>query len=151
MSARAFAAALALCAAAPVAAQQTETPAAETETAPAPPPPLPGLDGTKPLRCALAKAAECDPDAACSSVALEQIELPEQVDLDFATKQLVSTDAQRTSPIHAIDTLERVLVLQGHQEGRGWTIVIERATGHLAATLADVDGSFVLSGGCAPR
>jgi hypothetical protein len=142
MRALALAIALSLC--------TLSSPRAEEPT-PAPAP-LPGLDGSKPLRCALAKATECDADAACGAVALEQIEMPDQVDLDFAAKQLVSTtDAQRTSPIHAIETLERVLVLQGHQNGRGWTIVIERATGHLAATLADIEGSFVLAGGCSPR
>jgi hypothetical protein len=107
-----------------------------------------GLDASQPLRCALAEAAECDEMAECSDVTLEQIELPGAWRIDFAAKQLVSMDGQRTSPIHAVDALDAVVVLQGHQEGRGWTMVLERATGRLSATIATVEGAFILAGGC---
>ena len=107
-----------------------------------------GLDASKPMTCALAGAAECDQMAQCSEVTLEQIELPGGWRVDFAAKQLVSADGQRKSPISAVEALETVLVLQGLQNGRGWTMVVERATGHLAATIADLGGVFVLVGGC---
>jgi hypothetical protein len=109
------------------------------------------LDATKPLRCAIAEAAECDEAATCSDVTPEQIELPGAWRVDFAAKQLVSTDGQRTSPIHAVETLTGVVVLQGHQNGRGWTMVVARETGHLAATITDAEGVFVLAGGCIPE
>jgi hypothetical protein len=106
------------------------------------------VDATRPLRCALAEAAECDEMAACSDVTLEQIELPGEFRVDFAGKQLVSSDGQRTSPVQAVEALDAVVVLQGHQNGRGWTMVLERATGRLSATIATVDGAFILAGGC---
>jgi hypothetical protein len=107
-----------------------------------------GLDASKPLRCAVGEAAECDEQAACEAVTLEQIELPAEWRVDFAAKQLVSLDGQRTSPIAALDVLETLLVLQGHQNGRGWTLVLERATGRLSATIVTAEGAFVLAGGC---
>ena len=107
-----------------------------------------GLDASKPLSCSLAEASQCDGVAECSDVTLEQIELPANWRVDFAAKQLASEDGQRTSPIAAVDVLDAALVLQGHQEGRGWTLVIDRATGHLAAAVAGVEGAFVLAGGC---
>lgn len=110
-----------------------------------------GLDTSRSLRCALAEASECDEAAECSDVTLEQIELPGAWRIDFAAKQLVSTDGQRTSPIHAVETLTGVVVLQGHQNGRGWTMVVARETGHLAATITDAEGVFVLAGGCIPE
>jgi hypothetical protein len=61
---------------------------------------------------------------------------------------LTAQEPPRTSPIKAVEALDAVLVLQGHQNGRGWTMVIERATGHLSATLADAEGAFVLAGAC---
>ena len=106
------------------------------------------VDATKPLRCALAEAAECDEMAECSDVTPEQIELPGEWRIDFAAKQLVSADGQRTSPIQAVEALESVVVLQGQQNGRGWTMVLERATGRLSATIATVEGAFMLAGGC---
>ena len=107
-----------------------------------------GLDASKPMRCALAEAAQCDPMAACTDVTLEQIELPDEVRVDFAAKQLTSADSQRTSPIRAVESFDDVLVLQGHENGRGWTMVVDRASGHLSASLASAEGAFVLAGGC---
>ena len=107
-----------------------------------------GLDGTKTLSCALAEAAQCDGVARCTNVTLEELDLPPLWRVDFAARQLASADGQRTSPVAALETLESVLVLQGHQNGRGWTLVIERATGHLSLSAADAEGAFVLAGAC---
>lgn len=107
-----------------------------------------GLDATKTLSCALAEAAQCDGVAQCSDVAVEELDLPPLWRVDFAARPLASADGQRTSPIAALETLDTVLVLQGHQNGRGWTLVIERATGHLSLSAADAEGAFVLAGAC---
>jgi hypothetical protein len=107
-----------------------------------------GLDASTPLDCALAEAAQCDGVALCSDVTLEQIELPEEWRVDFAAKQISADGGQRTSPISAVESLDSALVVQGHQNGRGWTMVIERATGHLSASVADAEGVFVLAGAC---
>jgi hypothetical protein len=114
----------------------------------APPASAEVLDTTKSLRCAIADAAECDLAAQCSDVEVAALELPDLWRVDFAAKQLASTDGQRTSPIAAVETLEGALVLQGHQNGRGWSLVIDRATGHLSGAVAGAEGSFVLAGGC---
>jgi hypothetical protein len=106
------------------------------------------LDASKPLLCSVAEVAECDGVAACTDVTLEQIDLPPLWRVDFAAKQLASQDGQRTSPISALETLDAVLLLQGHQNGRGWTLVVERATGHLSGSAADAEGVFVLAGSC---
>jgi hypothetical protein len=106
------------------------------------------LDTSKPLVCSLTEAAECDGVATCTDVTLEQLDLPALWRVDFVAKQLSSHDGQRTSPIAALETLDTALVLQGHQNGRGWTLVVERATGHLSASAADAEGAFVLAGSC---
>jgi len=109
------------------------------------------LDASKPLLCSISEAAECDGVAACTDVTPEQIDLPALWRVDFAGKQLSSQDGQRTSPIAALETQDAVLLLQGHQGGRGWTLVIERATGHLSASAADAEGAFALAGSCTPE
>jgi len=110
-----------------------------------------GPDASQPLVCALAEAAECDGVARCAGVAVSDIDLPPVVRVDFAAMQLVSEDGARTSPIATVGTLEAVVVLQGHQNGRGWTLAIERATGHLSAAVADAEGSLALAGAFARR
>ena len=106
------------------------------------------LDGSKPLVCSIAEVSECDGVATCTDTSLEQIELPPLSRVDFTAKQLASPDGQRTSPIAVLEKLDAVLVLQGHQNGRGWTLVIDRASGHLSGSAADAEGAFVLAGSC---
>jgi hypothetical protein len=106
------------------------------------------LDGSEPLVCDLVEAAECDGVASCADVTVEEIGLPPVWHVDFAASQVASADAQRTSPVAAVEVLDAVLVLQGRQRGHGWTMVIERATGHLSAALAGAEGAYVLAGAC---
>ena len=110
--------------------------------------PAESLDATKPLVCTLNGSSQCDAEAACIQVTLDQIDLSQEIRVDFANRQLSSKLDERTSPIDDIDELDTVLVLQGHQNGRGWTMVIDRETGHLSAALAESAGAFVLSGEC---
>jgi hypothetical protein len=106
------------------------------------------LDASKPLVCTLNGSAQCDADSTCIQVTLDQINLSRDILVDFENRQLSSKLGERMSPIDDIDELETVLVLQGHQNGRGWTMVIDRATGHLSAALAESAGAFVISGEC---
>jgi hypothetical protein len=109
------------------------------------------LDSSKTLVCDIVHASQCDAVAECRGVEADQIDLPPVVLIDFEQGRIASEDGQRTSPIAATETSEDVLILQGHQNGRGWVIVIERATGHLSASLAETAGSFVLAGACSPQ
>lgn len=110
-----------------------------------------GLDDSRPLQCSFAEAAQCDRSARCDVATLQEIGLPEVVRLDFGAKQLAAMGDQRTSPIAAVELQDTSLVVQGHQGGRGWLLVVERASGHMSATVADVEGAFVLSGACAAQ
>jgi hypothetical protein len=110
-----------------------------------------GLDASQPLECDLVNAAQCDGAAKCRPVTFEQIDLPPVVVVDFAGKQILTEDGQRRSPIASVETREAELLLQGHQDGRGWTLVIERATGALSAALADAEGGHLVTGACIAR
>jgi hypothetical protein len=110
-----------------------------------------GIDGTKPLVCDLSRAVLCDGIAQCERASMDQISLPPVVNVDFESGRLVSEDGTRTSPILTSVVLDAAVLLQGHQNGRGWTMVIERATGHLSATLADIEDAIVIVGACTTR
>ncbi len=107
-----------------------------------------GLDTSKPLMCSLTEVSECDGVALCKDITLDQVDLPPLWRVDFAAKLLKSENGQRTSPIAVVETGDSSLVLQGNQNGRAWTIVVERGTGHVSATVADNEGAFVLAGSC---
>jgi hypothetical protein len=110
-----------------------------------------GVDGQTPLVCDLVEASQCDGVASCASVEFAEIDLPAVYHVDFQARRLASEDGQRTSPIASQELLEKSLVLQGEQNGRAWTMVIDRASGHLSATIADLDGALVIAGACAAR
>lgn len=109
------------------------------------------IDGKTALVCDLSEAAQCDGVAECIDVTPAQIGLPGPFHVDFELAQIGSEDGQRTNLIRSIEELETALLLQGHANGRGWTLVIDRATGHLSATLNDIEGAFVLAGACTER
>jgi hypothetical protein len=106
------------------------------------------LDASQPLTCDLAQVAQCDGEAKCKAVTFEQIDLPPVIRVDFAESQIESEQGERRSPIASVETRDAELLLQGHQDGRGWTLVIERATGAMSAALADAEGGIVVTGAC---
>jgi hypothetical protein len=107
------------------------------------------LDASKPLRCTPTEAAQCDLAAQCEPVSFEEAEIPPAIRVDFAGKQIASPDGARTSPIRSVDVEETVLIVQGSQNGRGWSLVVERPTGQMSASVSEAEGSFVLAGTCA--
>ena len=107
------------------------------------------FDGKQELVCSAGDAAECDTSAACDKVAAGEIDLPGAIHVDFKKKVVRSADGQRSSPIRSVEVEEAALIVQGSQNGRGWSMVIERASGKLTGTIAEIAGAFVLSGSCA--
>jgi hypothetical protein len=105
------------------------------------------LDASQPLTCDLVEAAQCD-GAKCKPVSFPQINLPPVIRVDFAENRINTEDGQRRSPITTVEERDAVLLLQGHEGERGWTLVIERATGALSVALADAEGGFVVTGAC---
>jgi len=55
---------------------------------------------------------------------------------------------RRTTKIQNVEKLENQTVLQGIQNGRGWSIVIDAVSGDMSAAIAGDDISFVLFGVC---
>ena len=107
------------------------------------------FDGKQELVCSAGEAAECDTAALCEKVVAGEIDLPGVIHVDFKKKVVRSADGQRSSPIRSVDVEEAALIVQGSQNGRGWSMVIERASGKLTGTIAEVEGAFVLAGSCA--
>ena len=106
------------------------------------------FDGKLALVCAPGEVSQCDTSASCEKVAAGEIELPDQFQVDFQKKLLHSTDGKRSSPISHVDASESTLIFQGAQNGRGWSIAIDRATGYMTGTIADIEGAFVLTATC---
>ena len=107
------------------------------------------FDGTKALVCKFESAAACDTDALCGAVEMADMDLPESIRVDFNGRKLRTPDGQRSSPIDAKNVSDAALIAQGSQNGRSWSMTIDRETGHMTGTIAETDGAFVLFGTCA--
>lgn len=107
------------------------------------------FDGNERLVCTLDSAAACDTDAQCGGVTHADIDLPDAFGMDFKSHRLRSPDGQRTSPIGAMEVTESALIAQGNQNGRAWSVAIDRASGRMVGTISDPEGAFVLTGSCA--
>ena len=111
-----------------------------------------GFDGSKDLLCAPSDIAQCDQSARCERVSPSDVDLPPFVRVDFGKKRLMSlTDPPRESPIDTVQQREGLTILQGAQNGRAWSLVIDQETGRMTVSVADGEGAFAVFGACTPR
>ena len=108
----------------------------------------PAIDGKRDLVCEPKHLAQCDVDALCATIAPEDVELPPRMLVSFKHKKLSSPNSDRTSPIHSVQVDTAVVVVQGSQNGRGWSMVVDRASGALSGTIADAEGAIIVAGTC---
>ena len=109
------------------------------------------FDGSKPLLCAVIETIECGPDSECLRGEAESIDMPAFLKIDFAKKTISGTRQDGTVRTTEIKILERVggnLILQGVQNGKGWTMVISETTGKATITASDNQVGFVVFGAC---
>jgi hypothetical protein len=109
------------------------------------------FDGSVPLLCAAIELMECLAGGECQRRTAEEVNLPRFLTLDFKAKSLAAADNSRTAPIQRVERMNGRLILQGGQEGRAWSIVVEEATGTLTAGVVDQQGAFAVFGACTTR
>lgn len=112
------------------------------------------FDGSRPLIMAIIDVIECHPGGVCETVTPQEARLPRFLEIDVDKKELSEIgDAkeERRTMIQSVTQGEGVLILQGAQNGRGWSITITEASGEAVATVSDPVSGFVLFGACTPR
>ena len=109
------------------------------------------ITGAKKLICAPVTAVECGVEGACDRGTAESIDFPQFIWIDLE-KRLVLGEAaggkKRTSEIMNVVDSEGSMILQGAQLGRGWSAVINKATGKFVVTTSAADFAFVVFGSC---
>ncbi len=111
------------------------------------------FDGSKPLLCATIEAIECGPGDECLEGTAEGINAPQFFRIHFNEKTLSATKENGEDQSTGIRTMERVdgmLVMQGIEAGRAWSLVISEYTGKMSVSVAGDREGFVLFGVCTP-
>jgi hypothetical protein len=107
------------------------------------------FDGSRDLLCAPSDVAECDSSGRCNRVSPSDVDLPHFMRVQFGKKRLVSQDTQeRITPIESQHSADGATVLQGTQNGRAWSLVIDQQTGKLSGSVVDGEGAFLVFGAC---
>jgi hypothetical protein len=105
------------------------------------------FDGSKPFLCAVQTIMECDMSGQCERhIDTDQTGIT-FVRIDVAKGVMVAGPA-RTSALRGVTRLDGRLILQGGENGRGFSANIDEETGRLAAAVVDNDHTFSLFGAC---
>jgi len=89
---------------------------------------------------------ECDSAGRCE-LHLPDASAPRFIRVDVAGK-VITADANRKSPLGTVMHVDGELILQGGENGRGWSATINEDSGRMAAALIDDDYTFSLFGAC---
>jgi hypothetical protein len=114
---------------------------------------IPGLaaagpyDGARPFLCAVTAILECGAAGQCERHLADDEAAPALLKVDVAG-QTVTTGTARKSPLKSVTHLDGQLILQGGENGRGWSMTIDEDTGRMAVAIVDNDYTFSLFGVC---
>lgn len=119
------------------------------------------FDGSKTLLCANQQVNECLPAQRCRMVAPQSVNLPNFFNVDTGNKVLTGKHdggIDATTPIERLEHLDGKLILQGaddgiesQNDGSGWTLVINEASGKMSMTASGDGFVLVVFGACITR
>lgn len=104
------------------------------------------FDGSKPFLCAMTTIMECDGSGQCERRTHEAAAAPTFLRFDVGTHVLTAGANRRTT--FRSSRLDGRLILQGGENGRGWSATVNEETGQLAAAVVDDDFTFSIFGAC---
>ena len=61
---------------------------------------------------------------------------------------VIAEGTGRESPIRNLEHLNGSIILQGGQNGRGWTMTISEETGRMSSTISSTEEGFIIFGAC---
>ena len=105
------------------------------------------------LICAISETALCRENAGCTEGSVELVNLPLLLRLNLEKKTIKSTRISgetRTSTILAVNTSKNNLILQGVQEGSGWSMTVDKKNGQMSVS-SSLDGEGYIAFGVCTR
>lgn len=103
-------------------------------------------DGAKPLICSAIEANDCALGTTCRKGLAESVNVPQFIRLDFSRKTMSA--GGRSSPIQRQAREGGMLVMQGFENYRAWSITINETTGKLVGAIAGDQEGFLVFGAC---
>jgi hypothetical protein len=111
----------------------------------------PVIDGKSALICAVNNVTACPDTGRCLQGQARAFDLPQFIAVDFAGKEVRTTTnsgGKAISPIKNQETSRNQILLQGIENGHGWTMAIDSAHGRMSVSTTGEDVSYILFGAC---
>lgn len=111
------------------------------------------LTGAEKILCTSVEATVCYIDGDCEFGSPWNWGVPQFIEIDFKTKQLSTTKSsheRRASPFENEQRSGGLIFLQGVENGRAFSIVIEETMGRLSAAIASDVMTLSVFGACTP-
>jgi hypothetical protein len=114
------------------------------------------IQGAKRALCSLVENFECNASGRCQEVTPDDLDLPQFFTVDFGKKRISGITAQGVERVTSIENDRSVdggrRILQGSENGRGWSVLLDPPVGKLtlAATDFEAGTGFLLFGACTP-
>lgn len=105
-----------------------------------------GLDGSGALVCTTNEVVDCAEVEGCEFVSPGMVNLPRFLVVDLDKRELRGDG--RTTAINTLETGNGLMILQGLQAGRAWSMALSTETGALTGTVAADGFGFVVFGAC---
>jgi hypothetical protein len=108
-------------------------------------------DGSVRMLCVPVTVVECadgGPDGECKRRTPAGVNLPQFLSVDVKAMTIQAEGGGRQSPVRNLEHLNGVLILQGGQDGRGWTLTISEETGRMSGAVTTDGEGFIVFGAC---
>ena len=121
---------------------------------------FPGLSGADDLTgsdrwlCSAIEATVCNFDGDCNIGAPWQWDIPQFIEVDLRNKKIATTKASaenRETPILTLERSDGLVFMQGIENGRAFSFVVEERTGTLSAAVARTGITVSVFGACTIR
>ncbi len=112
------------------------------------------LTGSQRFLCTASQANVCWSDGECQSGPPWNWDVPQFIEVDLAQKRLSTTKASgenRSTPILHLKREAGQIVLQGHENDRAFSFVIDEKSGFATAAVALQDLAVTVFGACTPK
>ena len=109
------------------------------------------LEGTDDLLCAAGHVQLCFENGECFPVAPWELSMPDFVVIDLKAKTVSTARGSgqtRSSPFTSVERSDGVISLQGVEDQRAFSFVIEEASGHMTVAIARDGLSVTVFGVC---
>ena len=112
------------------------------------------LTGSDKLLCTPMVANACEPDAGCGQTAPWGLNIPLFIEIDLTGKKMSTTEASglnRETEINNLLRKDGLIVLQGYQNRRAFSMVIVEETGLVTFSVSSENAGAVVFGACTPK